>query len=176
MIPRLSQYIKELLKFTIDCMKTVDIQDYFEFIVEILKFYEKDLELENLFELLDAMLDRLEIETQTCLKTTRKITPVISNIWNLIDHLCYAKTFTSSKENLSKLETKLQPAFEYITYAKKIDFDEDILRTMTYFIQTMEYVSPTMEILFDNIQYSYQKDGIFKAFFNCVYAYCKYGH
>ena len=87
------------------------------------------------------MLKRLEKETQLCFKYNKKITPVITSIWNLIEQFCHSNIFTSSKENLIELEYKLQPAFEYITHAKKIDFDEDILRIMTYMMKKMEYIS-----------------------------------
>ena len=44
MIPRLSEYIKELLEFVRECMDKVDIPDYFGFVGEIFKFYEDSLD------------------------------------------------------------------------------------------------------------------------------------
>ena len=77
---------------------------------------------------------------------------------------------------MAKVERVLQPAFEFITVANKIDFDDNILQCMTYFINAQEEISETMGILFHMIKNSFEKNNfIFKEFFNLIRAYCKHG-
>ena len=56
MLPRLKPMISELNKFTIECMGTVNIPDYFDFVGEIIKYYSDSLSIDEIFVLLESMI------------------------------------------------------------------------------------------------------------------------
>lgn len=77
---------------------------------------------------------------------------------------------------LTLFETTLQPAFGLIQNASLLDFDDSILKTMSFFIEQSKMISSTMAVLFEQLPAVYLKyKMIHKEFFRLVKAYINFG-
>lgn len=180
LIPRIIPHISDLLGFTMACMEKVNIPDFFTFVHEIIDFYQEHLSFEQMIGLLTSMVNRLTTEVNDAISNGFKTTVAISKIWDLIEDFTSLRIMEKEPENknqyLDAIEKTLLPAFGFITQATKIDFDDQILKTMGVFMESRGSVSGPMAEMFPMIGNSFEKHSmIFKELFNVIKSYCKQG-
>jgi len=110
------------------CMEKVNIPDFFEFVHEIIDFYQEHLQFEQLIGLLESMVSRLSTDVKDAIQNGFKTTVAINKIWDLISDYTNLRVISKEPENkiqyLDAIEKTLLPAFEFIASADKIDFDD----------------------------------------------------
>lgn len=100
----------------------------------------------------------------------------LQKLWDLVDLFTELDIISSQPEVLRRFEITLQPAFAFLEHSKDIEFEDSILKSMTFFINKEEGVSETMQILFPLIRNAYEKTHcINKELFDLIKAYAKHG-
>ncbi len=108
-------------------MEKVNIPDFFAFVEELIKFYDEHLSIEEFNTLLQSMVSRLKVEVEDTRANGFKTNMAIQKIWDLVNVLTTIKHVEGNKDNLALFEQTMQPAFEFITVASSIEFDDNIL-------------------------------------------------
>ncbi len=132
------------MKFTMNCMAKVNIPDFFAFVNELITTYEEDMTLEDLNIFLGSMVARLKTEGEDVIQGGFKTNMAIQKIWDLVNVFTGLSILNAKPEGLALFERTMQPAFEFLQQADKIEFDDSILKTMAFFINREEQISETM--------------------------------
>lgn len=68
LIQRVSPHISDLILYIIDCFQKVNIPNFFDFVEEVIKFYQGSISVEQYQNLLKAMVGWLVNETNDCIQ------------------------------------------------------------------------------------------------------------
>lgn len=100
----------------------------------------------------------------------------IQKIWDIVQDFTKLNCVVENIDVITLFETTLQPAFELIQNAQVLDFDDSILKTMSFFIESSKMISQTMAVLFEQLPIVFMKyKMIHKDFFRLIKAYINFG-
>jgi hypothetical protein len=140
-IPRIMPHVTSLLGFIEECFKTVNIPSFFEFASNFLKSYQSNILVGQYNTFLECIVSRLMAEASDCINNGFKTNMAIQKIWDIIQDFTNLSCVQGSPDVLTLFETTLQPAFSLIQNAEQLDFDDSIIKTMAFFIESQKGIS-----------------------------------
>jgi len=190
-IPRIAPFINELLAKVVECVIVVKIPDFFDFLGEIFKFYKTHIDKDTLILAVKGLVQRIELDSTshkggarnpfkdpaedaaTSTSSTNTATIAIAKCWSILSTILETKEYIDNY--IVPLEEELKYLFGLLSDPSKIEFDDDIIKSMKIIITNSNGLSETMRILFPYIKNSFSKHKfIYSELFDLVKAYCKY--
>ena len=192
-VPRIKPIINELLFAVNDAILTVKIPHFFEFLEEIFKYYKDDILKENVVICVNYLVKRIENDVTNNKgkswkenpfqqhapgpiegKDTEKIENTISiqKCWGVIMRILETGSYV---ENFGvELINELKILFGGLVDPSRIDFDDDIVKSMKICINKTKHIDDVMKTLFGLLGNTFKKyKYIYPELFDLIKAYIK---
>ena len=178
-IPRIVPILPDLITKVSECVLIVDINEFFDFVTEIFKYYKETLQKEDFMKLFMSLLQRIkndidafaDIRAKTEKKNTLKTPHSAQKCWNTIMTVLETKEYLEMY--VTDMEDSMKIIFELLAQPDSIDFDDDIVKAMKIIINKTQNVSDVMKILFKCLKNTYEKHHfVYSDLFDCIKAYC----
>lgn len=191
-IPRIKPIINDILSDVSDCIMTVKIPDFFDFLAETFKFYREEINQEQFSKWIQRLVQRIqadvdeikgeasnrnpfENEGEALQRQDESATPTtmaIQKCWSIIITILETETFIH--KYLEILEDQLKFLFGLLSDVNRIEFDDDIVKAMRILINKSQQVSEVMKVLFPYLKFTFEKHcHIYHELFDCIKAYIK---
>jgi len=191
-IPRIKPVINEIFQEASDCILTVKIPDFFDFVSEIFRFYKDEIQEVQFVRCLKALVQRIEIDIQETKGDAKEKNPfqnepvnkrsddmasttsmAIQKCWTIIITVLENETYI--EKFLPVIESELKYLFGMLCDANRIEFDDDIVKSMKILITKSNGVSDIMKALFPFLKNTFEKHKfMYSELFELIKAYCKY--
>lgn len=189
-IPRIKPIISDIIKTIAPAILTVRIPDFFDCVSEIFKYYQDSISSQDFGILLEHIVKRIDsdvnkskgesstqspfqmegsgpVERMTDHFTT---TTGVNKCWNII--IAILETDTYINNYLDHIEDNLKYLFGLLSDPSRIEFDDDIVKSMKIMITKSGKVSEVMRILFPYLKKTFQKHKfIYSELFDLIKAY-----
>lgn len=150
-IPRIVPVLPIVVNKVCECLLTVNIMEFFDFVTEIFKFYKPYLSSEDFFKLFKHTVQRIYNEIQNSIASgigskTLKQTMATTKCWHIITSIFESKEYLDSYA--PQLENEMKVLLELLQTPENIDFDDDLVKIIKVMIIKSEKVSDNMKVMF----------------------------
>jgi len=192
-VPRMRPIINDVLTYIYDAVLVVKIPEFFDFLEEIFKFYKSELNTESVVKCVECLVARIENDLINnrgeCgdVNPFKQFAPGRSNVENNEKHentIAIQKSWVvimrvlETEEYINQagdqLLEKLKFMFGNLAEPKRIDFDDDIVKSMKILINSSKAVAEEMKVLFPYLENTFKKNGyVYGELFDLIKAYIK---
>lgn len=189
-IPRIEPIIGDLLRSIAPCILVVKIPDFFDFLSEVFKYYKKHISEEDFTLVLKCICQRIDKDVQEAKGDAQQENPFQNNdssyqaseshavsttmavqkCWSIINEILKNDVYIS--KFLPQLQDELKYLFGLLSDSRRIEFDDDILKSMNIIISKSGQVSDVMKVLFPYLKNTFEKHKfVYSELFEVIKAY-----
>jgi hypothetical protein len=191
-IPRVKPIISDIIKSIAPAVLTVKIPDFFDCISEIFKYYHESITAEDFNLLLEHLVKRIDTDVNKSKGEAATQSPFqikgsgpvermndhfttttgVNKWWSII--ISILETDHYIENYLEQIEDQLKYLFGLLSDPSRIEFDDDIVKSMKIIITKSGKVSDVMKILFPYLKKTFEKHKfIYSELFDLIKAYWK---
>ena len=189
-IPRVKPIISDIIKSIAPAVLTVKIPDFFDCISEIFKYYHESITAEDFNLLLEHLVKRIDTDVNKSKGEAATQSPFqikgsgpvermndhfttttgVNKCWSII--ISILETDHYIENYLEQIEDQLKYLFGLLSDPSRIEFDDDIVKSMKIIITKSGKVSDVMKILFPYLKKTFEKHKfIYSELFDLIKAY-----
>jgi len=143
--PKTKDFVDIILAALCDMVPVVSLPGFYELIIKIIEKYPSSINV-KLIPLIQTLISKINQEFKEISERQIRITDGMTQAWNLLKAICEQTAFFPTF--LNDIEQLISPTFNYLTHAKNIDFDDDIIQVMKLLIEHREAISENMKTAF----------------------------
>lgn len=175
-VPRIKPIIGDLLQALNPVILTIKIPEFFSFLEEIFKFYKQDLRENDVLNTIQHLVKRIEEDVTINKGTSSQENPfgnsntgplsqkddsrventiAITKCWKVIMNILETDEFVTNFGD--SISNELKYLFGCLNDPSRIDFDDEIVKSMKILMTKTHKVNEVMRIMFEHLGKTYEK-------------------